>query len=761
MLFTDPAGTLTLRLPTGWAMDIGSSAPTVLVFSEWHGPANRNLFARLMPTQAGGTASGWIAAVRGTLPPGVVSVQATDVRAPTIWAARPGREGRPDQRWAIVRGPVLDVVLEDVGVPLGGPMRTPVLELAVDTLAVPANGGPAGQRESTWDELMDAADEQMARGDAKASLGFLDRARRWVLNAWRDSLVEAEPQPRLLVAAAHSLLRMAAATRRLGLLDDATVLLMRAARELDSAADRKGAQALMESLLRVHHDFGAGPTPRDPVWAAFARAELAVRAVLGAAPPSAPDAAASTAVRLALRIAAQCVVLTSRLHGPGPAPGQPDVTEAFGRRALQLMMGCGAVASATRTAAGQDPEPDLAADWVFAARELLRRDSNAVTRDELAQALNAQAGALLTIGDRPSLEKADELLEEAQAALHEEAADSGTGQAVTGDADDELARFWLNRAWVHHYLGRDEEALAAAERVTTAGGDGGREGPTALARSVASVRSAALLGLGRTGDALAAARAAVGEDDPAESAHRLNLAIALHASSQDREALEQVRLSLVSAMHEYPFSSTVLHALFLLAEILDAQRPDQAIEVTKLAQDLQDYQARQLPNAPDVAGFQEVEHHRAVSASLVLRLLRSGDVLGALAAADHARAKTMSPGWDRIRPGEEATPPMTPRVGTSLEELVAGLRQRLTPAMNHAGLPSPTPAAKLTEWVAASGRTTLLLHPTPEGLVRFLLRPSRAPLPDVVPVDADVLEHGHWPPAPTARDHHRRTCRAR
>jgi hypothetical protein len=334
MLFTDPAGTLTLQLPTGWAMDIGSSAPTILVFSEWYGPTKRNLFVRLIPTQASGAVSGWIAAVRATLPPDVVSVQATDVRAPTIWVARPGREGRPGQRWAIVRGPVLDVVLEDARVPLGGPTRTPVLELAVETLAVPANGGPAGPRESTWNELMDAADEQMARGHAKASLGFLDRARCWVLDASRDSLVEADPQPRLLVAAAHSLLRMAAATRRLGLLDDATVLLMRASRELDSDADRKGAQALMDNVLRVHHDFGADPTPRDPVRAAFARAELTVRAVLGAPPPSAPDAAASTAVRLALRIAAQCVVLTSRLRGPSPVPGQPDVTEAFGRRAL-------------------------------------------------------------------------------------------------------------------------------------------------------------------------------------------------------------------------------------------------------------------------------------------------------------------------------------------------------------------------------------------------------------------------------------------
>jgi hypothetical protein len=142
MLFTDPADTLTLQLPTGWALDIGSAAPTLLVFSEWYGPANHNLFVRLMRTQAAGTVRGWVAAVRGTLPPDVVSVQVTDIRTPTVWVARPGREGRPDQRWAIVRGSVLDMVLEDVGVPLGGLMRTPVLELAVDTLAVPANGGP-------------------------------------------------------------------------------------------------------------------------------------------------------------------------------------------------------------------------------------------------------------------------------------------------------------------------------------------------------------------------------------------------------------------------------------------------------------------------------------------------------------------------------------------------------------------------------------------------------------------------------------------
>jgi hypothetical protein len=41
MLFADPADPLTLQLPAGWAMDVGSSAPTALVFSKWNGPVCR------------------------------------------------------------------------------------------------------------------------------------------------------------------------------------------------------------------------------------------------------------------------------------------------------------------------------------------------------------------------------------------------------------------------------------------------------------------------------------------------------------------------------------------------------------------------------------------------------------------------------------------------------------------------------------------------------------------------------------------------
>lgn len=65
MLFTDPANSLTLQLPTGWAIDIGSSAPTALVLRVVR-TRHRDLFVRLIPTQAGGIMSGWIAAVRGT-----------------------------------------------------------------------------------------------------------------------------------------------------------------------------------------------------------------------------------------------------------------------------------------------------------------------------------------------------------------------------------------------------------------------------------------------------------------------------------------------------------------------------------------------------------------------------------------------------------------------------------------------------------------------------------------------------------------------
>lgn len=712
MYFRDPLQTLSVQLPTGWALDIASSSMTDLVFTNWATPDERNLFLRLRPSPTVRSVEEWVGVVSADLPAEVVAEQLVDELEVTLWVARPGREGRPDQRWAIRRGTRLDVVLEDVGVPLGGPLRTPVLEAAARSLDVPVNRDPPARPAGTWNGLMDRADALAGGREAAASLAALHEAHGWAMSAWLAALAEPNPDARLVVAAAHTLLRIAAAESDVAMLHDAMVLLLRSKADLD-ATDRPTSDGLLAKVYRLLGEATDGPAPANPLTAALACAEMAVRSAVRTTADAAPYLA-----RLATEISAECFVLAARVQ---PA----EVALAASTRALELMAAANAAGSAASAVAAADPQREVADEWLAAARELHRRRATPASAEGVALADLAAAAARQILGDRTGLETARELLADAETRLAE----------MSGQANQRglQARVWLLLAWVEHGLGRHQEALDVATRIEP-GTD------VELARAKASVQSAAHLALGEPDEALRCARAAIGEDDPAESAHRLALALALNANEHWEEALDHARLGLVAALGDNPLANTTVRLLYLLGELLDAARSPLCLRTTMVAQDLLDLQARGIGSATDAASFDETEHHRAISAGLVLRLLRAGHVLAALAAADHARARTLDAAFWRTAPGDNlASAAVSLPRDLDLEAAVQVLAGIVAHATAQAGVAARRSGEDLVALVAQSGRRTLLVHPTPDGLVRFLVHPDGRIEPSVVAIDAAAL----------------------
>ena len=237
-----------------------------------------------------------------------------------------------------------------------------------------------------------------------------------------------------------------------------------------------------------------------------------------------------------------------------------------------------------------------------------------------------------------------------------------------------------------------------------------------------------LLALGRIDEAVVAARGlfVAGQSNPAESAHRLTYALTLRASGDAAAALLQAGRGLALALGEPdPFSPTTVRLLFVVAELADGQG-DAAIALrsTELADQVLEIQRVAFGSAHDVTAFDDAENHRQLAGQLVVRLLRSQDVLGALAAADRNRARTLSPSWlarpsQPIAPSALAVPP-----DASLEESLALLGSAVEVVLASLGVPAISGTA-LVHAVNTHRRTTLVLHPTPSGLVRFLIRPDQ------------------------------------
>ena len=724
-MFQDVMGTVDLRLPSGWAIDLASSSATTLVFRCWTGasPASLNVKVRPSMTSVGMTDEDWVDAVVHDFPSAVTrSEPRPGPHGPVVWAERPKQALDVHQRWAVVRGRRLDVIVEHVGVELGSSLATPELLLIVGSLSVPAESQIERLGPVQFKEAMERATELLQQQNTQAAVPAFARAREIAIALWHQSLVwsdELDYGPligslrcsRMLVTLANSvpeLDRLMHVSARLSLsglsTDDLTYV-----------------QEMSDAGLELHRSFGELPARPNVVDAGLLRAKSAVVRAVEMARGGASAAALRVWAGFAMDVSAQTVLITDRLAAapgavaPAADGGDPYIDQLRGR-ALELLLAAAVGGQVAWRAIGSVEGPDRISDWVSAARRLVQRGSTPGASAVLASGLLELATNYDWLGDSESL------------ALAAAAATEGRDIAARLEPDVDQIRAQLDvvSAWVELHSGRAAAALAfvelAAEHSTHSAAD------PAEPIAVMHVRANALLALGRVDEAVAAAHGlfVTGQAHPAESAHRLTYALTLRASADMDGALAQTTRGLALALAEPdPFSPTTVRLLFVVAELADGQGNSAiALRATDLADRVLEIQRVAFGSERDLTAFDDADNHRQLAGQLVVRLLHAQDVLGALAAADRNRARTLSPSW-LSRPDRSIIPsPIPVSPDAALDDSLTALESAVEALLASIGTPIVS-GAELVHAVAVHGRTTLLLHPTPTGLVRFLIRPDQ------------------------------------
>lgn len=497
MRFADPAGLIHLELRAGWALDPLSSTLFQRAFSQWASSNPRRLFVHLDPSASRGTDDDWVRRTVASLPHGIPQHEVTgSSRGPIVWVVRPGREGRPHQRWAIVRGRSADLTVEEVGVPLGGPVRTPTLLAAVSSVQAPVNDVAWESPPGTWNELMDEADAATGAGDLDRAVDRLLAAHNWALRSWLHSVLEGSVVSRFAIAAAQSRLSLAALQRDVTSLAETVELTHRLSGFVDDGAE--GIEGLRSRLFSMCGQAAGQPPPHE-TWQAHELVTGALLEQVVAQGTAGDPAHRRESAETAMRLSASSLLVSRLLHG------RPEDREALVRledRALGRLVAAGSAYQAALWGTAQLSPSGVAEEWLSATRLLRSRhpaDESLVP--VLLSALNAAAGASARVGDPDAVEREEALLAEAR--------------DLVGDRPDDPLhdRVWLLSAWASVHGRRPEEALERSARITATDGD--------LGRSRASVRATALRLLGRKEEELAEARRAVGEDDPSDSMHRV------------------------------------------------------------------------------------------------------------------------------------------------------------------------------------------------------------------------------------------------
>ena len=736
-MFLDPTGTLSVSLPPGWAFDPVSSSLSDLVFLDWQAPADRQIFVRLRHshTNAAATDDEWEATVRKQLPEEATRIERRD--GPWLIVERPGREGRPSQRWGIVRGPRFDVVIEQVGVDLGGPLATPELLEAVRTLDVPANRRLGALRpQSEFVAAMKQAQQAFMSGNREQSVGFLNQARHIAQQTWIHSL-SGRPVPEVpaAVADAEAALAQARVAGSALFLHQATETLYRCRTTLpgipaaSAPAQMQQVDRLLTEALKLHGEATGTEPPRNPFYACMLRSQLLLgelQAILKGSKPNLGGPWASLAFEEAMSAVAMSGRMTGELSPDAAAilaaKGVTDPKQqlelhnaVLKTAALDHLVSAGGLLIAARAEANLAPDRVMSGNWLLAARQLAVLSPSPERERGLVLALNGHAGALLALGDEPSLDEASQLLKEAQQRLDE-----------LGEEGALRAQICLNQAWLRHTRRQLEGTLPIVERAITAAAQAGNE---RLERAARSLRSQFLALEGRHEEAVAEARKALAAThDDAASTHHLNLAVVLQRSGDAAEALEQVRAGLAAATADEPIGPDVLRLLFVAAALLDPIDRKRALATTEAAESVLDVLRLRIGDAADRIGFDDADRHREMAATLVQRRLDADDVLGALATADRHRARSLVRATRKptVRGAGsiegERPPPPGPDAG--LDEQVSYFAQVAQAQLAEAGIPPPASGPALADLVADAGRTALVFHPNGDRLIAILARPD-------------------------------------
>jgi CHAT domain-containing protein len=739
-MFLDPTGTINVALPPGWAFDPISSSLTDLVFTDWALPEERQVLVRVVPAHvgAGNSDDDWEAAVRARLPAEVTRAERRE--GPVVLVELPGREGLPDRRLALVRGPRIDTLIEQMGVPVGGALSTPVLVETMKTLDIPANRRLAERREqSEWSAAMETAHKAYFAGHAATAASDLAKARAIAKEAWLHSLT-GRPIPEIpaAMAEAEAALALVNVTGSALFLNQGTLTLHRCRNSLlasqapSTLVHLERLDGLLGRAIQLHGEMTGSDAPENPIAACLARSQMLYsefktmlegdhRKIGGPwamlAVEEAMTAVAFARRRKATSASALPAEFVARLAAQGITDQAHQIkiaNEVIEIMALNHLVAAGSALYAARAFAGLDADRAMSANWLLSARRLAELSPSREHDQGLVLALSGHAGALVALADEPSLADADQFLAEAEAILDRH-----------GDEGELRAQVCLNQSWLRYTRRQLDGSLAVVDRAITAAK---RSKSDRIERAARSLKSQFLCVAGRTDEAVAMARQAlVATHDDAASTHHLNLAIALHRSGKHHDALEEVRAGLAAAFANEPLGGEVLHLLFVGADVLQPVDAVASLATTEAAEAVLDARRQRVGDAADRVGFDDAIRHREVAATLVQRRLDINDVLGALATADRHRARSLieamrSPSEGAVTDAGEERPPASDAPFT---EQVGFITRLARATLARHGVPQPLDGASLAEAVATSGRTAILFHPSDTRLFLFVIRPGQ------------------------------------
>lgn len=737
-MFPDPTGTVSVSLPAGWALDPLSSSLSDIVFCDWQAPTARQVFVRVRAsrTNAAATDDDWEAAIRSTLPPEVTRVERCE--GPWIVVERPGREGRPAQRWAIVRGSRFDTIIEQVGVPLGGPLFTAELLEAVRTLDVPANRHLGALREQAdFTAAMKEAHAAFTAGDHEKAARLLADARRIAKDMWLHSLNgESVPEVPAAIAEGEAALALANVTGSAIFLQQAIQTLYRCRATLpkipaaSAPAQVQHVDRLLAEASGLHGRAAGEDPPRNPFSACLMRSRLLLRELEGVlksdqskiggpwATMAVEEAMTATALAgrgLVREVPADAAARFSAQGVTDPAQQLAMCNAIFRVMALDHLVAAGGMLLAARAQANRGHDRVLTGNLLCAARQLAGQSPSPERERGLVLALNGHAAGLLDVGDEPSLEEAALLLEEAQVHL-DQLHDEGALRA----------QICLNQAWLRHARRQLPGTLPIVERAlaTAVQAKAGK-----IERAARSLRSQFLALAGHHAEAIAEARKALeATHDDAASTHHLNLAIVLQRAGDATGALEAVQAGLAAAAADEPLGPEVLRLLFVAAALLDPLDRRRSLAASEAAEALLDVLRLRLGNLADRIGFDDADRHRELAATLVQRRLDADDILGALATADRHRARSLAPVLPVSTPLHDtatgAGRPPPPVAGAPLDELIEYIASTARAHLWHLGMPASLDGRALLDVVANAGRTAVVFHPNADALLAFVIRPG-------------------------------------
>lgn len=254
--FKDPIGSLTFELPAGWACDMLYSTMTDFFFARWDRPEEiLVVHLRRAAVSPDRSDQEWIEKIRAEVGEKSALFDIDSQNGPIVAADFVSGQG-PAQRVAFLRGPFVDIAVEQRigGMEGADPWRA--LTRAVSTAVSPANTPPSGEYgPAAFNMAVETANKSFENKDYAKVVDAVGDAIRIGTSAWLASLSSPGGAPELnaAVRVAQAMAHLGRFTRDTLPLRDAASILRRCLCSLESAgkAGAPEAQGLVAELNEV------------------------------------------------------------------------------------------------------------------------------------------------------------------------------------------------------------------------------------------------------------------------------------------------------------------------------------------------------------------------------------------------------------------------------------------------------------------------------------------------------------------------------